>query len=231
MSGKMGNGVLLKDRIGRFTTSCGKRSHESDYQITISLLEFSPEAELLDLGCSDGRVTKKFAKRIGTARITGIEVEDYSFPYRLVKRSLEEALPFKDETFDVVTASHIIEHLSDTDSFVKEMHRVLKLGGYAVVATPNLAGWFVILQLLLNRQPKVATVSDEIREGAWTGGPLHRRLFTMEGLVWLLEHHGFTVEKKCYAGYAFLPPKVARFLSSIGGGYSGSIMVKVRKGR
>jgi len=38
------------------------------------LLEYDPEASLLDCGCGEGENTLKFASRIGTSKIFGIEI-------------------------------------------------------------------------------------------------------------------------------------------------------------
>jgi SAM-dependent methyltransferase len=46
-----------------------------------------------------------------------------------------EALPFPDNTFDVVLANHMLYHVPDIDAAVEEIHRVLRPGGLLVAAT------------------------------------------------------------------------------------------------
>jgi SAM-dependent methyltransferase len=41
------------------------------------------------------------------------------------------------ETFDVVVAVEVLEHVQDDEAFVKEAHRVLKPGGTFIMTTPN----------------------------------------------------------------------------------------------
>lgn len=48
-----------------------------------------------------------------------------------------EQLPFADETFDVVSANMVLEHLSDPVPVLKEISRVLQPGGCFVFVTPN----------------------------------------------------------------------------------------------
>ena len=43
-----------------------------------------------------------------------------------------------DNTFDTVISFQVIEHIEDDNQFVKEIHRVLKPGGKAIIATPNI---------------------------------------------------------------------------------------------
>jgi len=51
-------------------------------------------------------------------------------------------LPFKEGTFDVAICREVIEHVPDTDDTFQEIKRVLKLGGYLLITTPNgLAGY------------------------------------------------------------------------------------------
>lgn len=51
------------------------------------------------------------------------------------------AMPLPGESVDVVVSVDTIEHSVDPDLFLKECHRVLRAGGEAVFATPNLLGY------------------------------------------------------------------------------------------
>ncbi len=109
---------------------------EKNNEVNIfSLLEFNPNAVLLDCGCGDGEFTLRVASKIGTQDIFGIEiVEDLVYKAKqrgaIVKQAdLNRRFPFEKETIDVVCANQIIEHLSDTDNFISEIYRILKWGG------------------------------------------------------------------------------------------------------
>ena len=45
-------------------------------------------------------------------------------------------MPFERESFDAVIANHVLEHVSDDLQAVREVHRVLRRGGYAILQTP-----------------------------------------------------------------------------------------------
>ena len=191
----------------------------------LEMLEYNPKATYLDLGCQEGIFTKKMASKIGTGNIQGIDlVEGNATGIIKVASDLEEPLPFPDEVFNVITASHIIEHLSNTDNFIKETYRTLIPGGYAIISTPNLSSFHIIAMLLFNKQPTTCSISDKMVEDWMDTGPRHRRLFTMEGLSKLLRYYGFTIEKQTYSGYFPLP-----CISRIDKWHSNCITVKARR--
>ncbi len=49
-----------------------------------------------------------------------------------------EPLPYADASFDVVTATEVIEHLEDYRQVLREIYRVLKPGGVCILSTPNI---------------------------------------------------------------------------------------------
>lgn len=216
-------------------------------RIVLELCEPNTEAKLLDCGCDDGEITMKIASRVGAKEVSGIEiVEENALKaqekgIRVSRSDLNQSLPFSSQSFDVVHAANIIEHLYDTDTFLKEVHRVLKVGGYLLVSTSNLAALHNIFFLLLGRQPPVAHVSDEILAGVWNSkgrpwaehwrprGPLHRRIFTLKALEGLLVYHGFQVERSVGAGYYPLPLVLARVMCKIDKNHSAYIVTKARK--
>ncbi len=196
----------------------------------LSLLGDSPQASLLDLGCGDGSFTGRMGKRMGTNNLSGIDIIERScLGVVTTIRDLEEPFPFPDTFFDIVVASQIIEHIHDTDGFVKEIYRVLKPTGNAIISTPNLSSLHIVLLLLLGRQPITCSISDEIGEEWMEKGPRHRRLFTMVGLVKLLEFHGFAIEKEICSGYFPLPRIPARVACTLDRWHSNCITVRVRK--
>ena len=208
------------------------------------LLEANPDTELLDVGCADGKFTLKVADKIGTNKIHGIEVveEDInkarSVGINVRQGNLNQKFPYEDESFNVAIASHVIEHLANTDNFLKEIYRVLKTGGYLVIATPNLAAWPHIALLMFGKQPTIVEVSDEALVGTWSprggcvdrAGPAHRRIFTTGALEGLLEYYGFSIERSIGVGYFPLPNSLAKVMSYLDKRHATNIVLKARKG-
>ena len=77
--------------------------------------------KILDIGCNQDAID--FAQ-------TTADIVDFSNFYKNKKFVLIESkdLPFKDNQFDFVYASHVIEHVEDVSYFVKEIQRISKQG-------------------------------------------------------------------------------------------------------
>jgi len=84
--------------------------------------------KLLNLGCGS-RYNKDW-----------INIDFVSNNKDILAFNLLKGIPYKDDTFDVVYHSHLLEHFSKKDAvgFIKECYRVLKSGGVIRIATPNL---------------------------------------------------------------------------------------------
>lgn len=125
----------------------------------ISLLEKNTKADVLDIGCGDGKFTMQFKNKIGCGSIIGIEGDTERIiaakrigVSKVVNTDLEKKWPFSNESFDVMISNQVIEHIVDTDNFISEIYRLLRPGGYCVISTENLASWHNILALLLGYQ-------------------------------------------------------------------------------
>lgn len=210
----------------------------------LSLFETDPTAQLLDLGCADGTFTLRMAKKVGTTVVYGIDAVQENIASAKARgidaclANLDQGIPFEDESFHVICASHVIEHVCDTDLIVRETYRLLKREGYLVIATPNLAAAHNILLLAFGRQPTIAEVSDVALVGTVSPrgnfvarvGPSHRRIFTFPSLRGLLEYYGYRVEKTVGAGYFPLPAILSRGMCLIDRVHSTNIVLRARKG-
>lgn len=99
---------------------------------------------VLDVGCGSGLFLRHM-RSLGW-QVSGVdfdpkaaEVARKALPGCEIRSGGVEALDFEPETFDAVTLSHVIEHLTDPLETLRACHRVLRPGGWLVVATPNSA--------------------------------------------------------------------------------------------
>jgi len=99
------------------------------------------KGSLLEIGSHAG-VFLNTAKEMGW-EVTGIEpnplpriYSEKNFGLKVYSESFEQA-PLKDDTFDVVIATHVIEHIYDPKVFIKKAYDLLKPGGVLVLETPT----------------------------------------------------------------------------------------------
>jgi SAM-dependent methyltransferase len=155
-------------------------------------------------------------------------------------RDLNEGLDFPSNTFDVVLGNQVLEHLIETDLYVKEVLRVLKPGGYTLQATNNLASWHNIMALVLGMQPMPCHASNEVRQlgnrlihqrsSRYSHrGRVHWRIFAYAALHDLFVHHGFESVNVRPAGYYPFPPRLAALMAKIDKRHSAYLILTASK--
>ena len=95
----------------------------------------------LDIGAGRGELIQLFKDRFGTvSRACDYTEELMQLPGQTVDIvDLNcQPLPYPDASFDIVTATEVIEHLADFRRVVREIHRVLRPGGVCILSTPNI---------------------------------------------------------------------------------------------
>jgi len=154
----------------------------------------------LDIGSATGTLLAYLKERGWDC--TGVEISEPQAEYaRRVKKLDIKNLPlhennFPPSHFDIVHASHLIEHLNDPSSFIREVSRILKVGGRLYITTPNIDG-----------------LQSKLFGGRWRSAIFdHLYLFSKRTLKRLLTKNGFAIEKVSTwgglaAGIAPLPIK------------------------
>jgi ubiquinone/menaquinone biosynthesis C-methylase UbiE len=111
---------------------------------------------ILDVGCGEGYFLKCIEKWFPNAEIYGLDIDDnklYLASGRLNSAKLKKydahKLPFPDDSFDIVSAIQILEHLETPELLLREANRILRNGGILIIATPNPAG--IAARVLRNR--------------------------------------------------------------------------------
>jgi SAM-dependent methyltransferase len=113
--------------------------HEKVFALALAL----PGTTVLDVPAGYGALTEKLlaaGKKVTAGDIdTGKFKGSRSHPgLTLIRLDLNETLPLPDNQFDVAVSVEGIEHLQSQWTFVRNIHRVLKPGGYLVITTPNI---------------------------------------------------------------------------------------------
>lgn len=76
-----------------------------------------------------------FLKRFGKLKNLDYVTADLESPLAKVKMDIQ-SIPFDDNTFDVIICNHILEHVDDDLLALREIHRVLKPGGWGIIQCP-----------------------------------------------------------------------------------------------
>jgi len=102
----------------------------------------------LDAGCGHRTRLRNYRDRI--SRLVGVDVDEDAGRRNqhldeYVVADLDGRLPFDDDTFDLVYANFVVEHLSAPEAAFGEWRRVLRPGGWVVLVTTNRASPFMAL--------------------------------------------------------------------------------------
>ncbi len=104
--------------------------------------------KILDIGCGRRKLVSKNPEDVV------IGLDSYKLPGVDVVHDLKKPLPFKENEFDSVNASHVLEHMDDVGFVVREVWRVLKPNGIFKISCPHFSSYLAY------------------------GDPTHKRFFT-----------------------------------------------------
>jgi SAM-dependent methyltransferase len=123
--------------------------------------------DVLEAGCGIGTDAVQFAR--GGARYTGLDASPTAIELARQRFALEAlpgafltgsatALPFPDESFDLVYSHGVIHHIPDTGAAVREFHRVLRPGGHALVMVYHRRSVNYLLNIMVIRRSLAAAL-------------------------------------------------------------------------
>ena len=106
------------------------------------LSKFVRKGRMLDVGCGSGRFLR--AMRAAGWQVAGLELnDDTAISARnihglVVETSLDS---YKGQSFDLITITHVLEHIRDPYKMLKDCARLLDGGGVLAIAVPNIKSW------------------------------------------------------------------------------------------
>lgn len=136
----------------------------------LDLLNLEAGAAALDVGCGVGEVCVELARRVGPhGRVAGVDLSEVMIRSA---RELSTAsgqkidlrvagacqLPFPDQSFDVVRAERLFQHLDDPEAALAEMARVTRAGGQIMLVDTEHGQWSMALD-----QPGDRKVFEAVR--------------------------------------------------------------------
>jgi 2-polyprenyl-3-methyl-5-hydroxy-6-metoxy-1,4-benzoquinol methylase len=115
----------------------------------LQMLGLQSGASALDVACGAGEVCMEIARQLGPeGRVVGIDLSE-----AMIQKAKQEAarcrqsvqfevanvyqLPFPDQSFDVVRAERLFQHLEDPEAALREMVRVTRTRGQLLLVDPD----------------------------------------------------------------------------------------------
>jgi 2-polyprenyl-3-methyl-5-hydroxy-6-metoxy-1,4-benzoquinol methylase len=153
------------------------------------LFTMAAPKSLLDVGCGEGVLVQRWAQRLGSGRVVGIDLEEESIQagwaqhtapnlqYRVMEA---ENLPFADGEFELASAIEVLEHVPDPAHTVSEMARCASR--HLLVSVPHEPLWRML---------------NMARGAYWKdlgNTPGHLNHWSRRSFVELLSRHGEVVE-------------------------------------
>ena len=99
--------------------------------------------DVLEVGCGEGRgvgLLMQHAKSFTAVDKIQEVISDLKIKYpagRFLSMNIPPLKELADNAYDSIVSFQVIEHIQDDTLFLKEIHRVLKPGGIALLTTPN----------------------------------------------------------------------------------------------
>jgi ubiquinone/menaquinone biosynthesis C-methylase UbiE len=157
--------MSFKKKTERDTMAFGKYLSYRKYDLHVERYHSASEfirknykkddaVKILDVGSGDGAL-KYFLDDYPNIEWQGVDFQERrirqceNLGYKMIQLDIDKnPLPFPENNFDVVNASHVIEHLEHMTKALQELERVTKPGGLIIIGVPTklfpfsfLRGW------------------------------------------------------------------------------------------
>jgi methionine biosynthesis protein MetW len=168
---------------------------ELEEQIMFSLLppRSSGQGRLLDVGCGIGTISVELQRK--GFQVTGVDFSEVAIS-KCLEKGLDailsdldrDGLQFPDNSFDIVWAGDVVEHVFDPIFLLEEIYRVLKSDGYLILSTPN--------DFNLHSRWRIFISGRSIQSDIYRslGQCKHHTFFSWELLDYMLSQAGLVVD-------------------------------------
>lgn len=168
-------------------------------QVVKLLQKVRNKSVLADVGCFDGSLTSA-CLGLGFTRVDGFDLSRPALD-RAEKLGIrvrtwdfeQDKAPERDETYDAIVCTDVLEHIYNSQNLVRECHRILRKDGKAVFLVPNLASAYNRLLLATGRMP---LGSPGVAVSVKTEGQVnlgHARIGTLKEWAGLLMSEGWRI--------------------------------------
>lgn len=167
-----------KDRDRATFHYINKQIKEKEYVMPLNILHLAPEKQLSNI----------LSKKTGINYICGDKFEAHytlkDFNKAVIYIDLND-MQFSDEYFDIIVCNHVLEHIENDIKAMKELFRVLKYGGVAILQVP-----YSVTIKNTYEDPLIKTKAKRL---LYYGQFDHVRIYAKQDYINRLINVGFTV--------------------------------------
>jgi SAM-dependent methyltransferase len=150
---------------------------------------------VLDVGAGHGAFSKCLFEEGHKVEACDLHPEFFRFKnIQCKKADILDKLPYDKESYDVVVAVEVMEHVFDHEVFFSECFRILKKNGLLLISTPNILSLKSRTRLLFTG----FFYSVEPLDPYKTGGLQHVSALTLDQYRYLGHKSGFTLNEVSY---------------------------------
>ncbi|MFC3748533.1 class I SAM-dependent methyltransferase [Paenibacillus sp. GCM10012306] len=144
----IGQAQYPKGLVGDVMLKIMNKAHSSMISWAFHGIAIKEDAIMLDIGCGGGQTIHRFAKKYKLARIYGVDISPQSVETSTYKNRVAvasgrvsistgqvSALPFHEDTFDLITAVQTHYFWPDLINDVQEVFRVLRPKGTFIIVS------------------------------------------------------------------------------------------------
>ena len=108
----------------------------AQYKLTIPITQKYIHGDLIDIGCGYSPYKSLLVKNV--EKYEGIDLipynEDVTYTGDILKKNL-----FDKNQFDCGISFEVLEHIPNSDEFIKQIYKIIKPGGYFIISVPHLS--------------------------------------------------------------------------------------------
>jgi len=155
------------------------------HKIITSMLDKNDD--VIDIGCGSSKIIQDLPDAIAYDLSMG-KLRYLRQSNKLLVCGNVMTLPFKDDVFDTVIFSNVIEHVPRCDSILSEINRILRAGGTLIVATPD---YGKLTWRIIERIYDIVKLRSGYRQA-------HISKYDLLSLTNILKENGFQIVEKKY---------------------------------